>query len=64
MSTECRHAVRRYYRLQTKVEEDIKEAQTDFDAPRLAKLQELQLRCFPSKEQVIEWVEAFYREEA
>lgn len=49
----------KYHRLQRKIEKDI---ENTMDSQRHKKLLALQLRCFPSKEQVIEWIEAFYKE--
>lgn len=56
----CRDDFKKYYRLEKKRAIDIEDT---MDSQRHKKLLALQLRCFPSKEQVIEWIEAFYRAE-
>ncbi len=55
MTTGC--DFRNYHRLKKQVEEDL---QKEMDSERYHELLNLQRRCFPTKEQVIEDIEAFY----
>lgn len=55
MTTE--HDFREYHRLQRRVERDLRK---EMDSDRYHELLNLQRRCFPTKEQVISAVEAFY----
>lgn len=50
----------KYNRLKAQVEKELKDT---MDSERYTKLRELHRRCFPTKEQVIEEVQAFYTEE-
>lgn len=49
-----------YHRLQRRVEKDLRK---EMDSDRYHELLNLQRRCWPTKEQVIAEVEAFYKGE-
>lgn len=51
----------KYHRLKTQLEKDMNETE---DEQRYKKLRDLYRRNYPTKEQVIEAVETFYKEEA
>lgn len=59
MTEECRDAFRRYHSLKKQVEKDLNSTEEEH---RYKRLRDLYRRNFPTKEQAIEEVEAFYRE--